>query len=167
MRLFIAINFSDEIKTTLLGAVRELKSQAISGNFTRPENLHLTLAFIGETDNVAAVRKVLDNINESSFDMTVKGSGNFGNLFWVGIENNPKLKNLAEEIKRDLRECGFEIEDKAFKPHITLARQLETNVPISLNVEEKSMTVSRISLMKSERINGKLTYTEIYERTLN
>lgn len=166
MRLFVAINFSNEVKNGLLSAINELRTQAVSGNYTSPDNLHLTLAFIGETDKISAVRGAIDRSVVPAFEITVSGSGHFGNLYWVGIENNPKLKALAENLQNDLRNCGFDIEERAFKPHITLARRLETSKPLSLNVKRTSMPVTRISLMKSERINGKLTYTEVYGRNL-
>lgn len=166
MRLFIAINFSKEVKDILLEAIDELRSQSISGNFTRPENLHLTLAFIGESENIPAIRNVIDRCAVPAFDMTVQGAGHFGDLYWVGIENNPILKSLAEKLRTDLRASGFDIEAKAFKPHITIARQLTANKPVSISVPETSMKVSRVSLMKSERINGKLTYTEVYGKKL-
>lgn len=167
MRLFVAIHFSEEVKGALLSAIREMKSQTVSGNFTRPENLHLTLAFIGESENVSEIEKVIDSLNANSFEMAIGGSGHFGNLYWIGIENNPELKRLADDLKVGLRKSGFDIEDKPFKPHITLARQVEVNEPLHITIQRKTMTVSRISLMKSERINGKLTYTEVYGRALS
>jgi len=98
--------------------------------------------------------------------MAVCGAGHFGNLYWVGIEKSPKLKALAESIQNELRISGFDIEDREFKPHITVARQVEASEPVKLNVERKAMNVTSISLMKSARINGKLVYTEVYGRRL-
>ena len=166
MRLFIAIQFSDEVKSVLLGAINELRAQAEEGYFTRPENLHLTLAFIGETDRLRSVRGVIDECADESFDITIGGSGRFGALYWAGIKRCEKLEALADRIQNGLREQGFEIENREFKPHITLARQVAADKPIRLNIPETTMSVSRISLMKSERINGKLCYTEVYGRTL-
>lgn len=166
MRLFIAINFSEEIKKVLINAIDELRCQAVSGNFTRPENLHLTLAFIGESEDVAAIRKVIDSVPAAPFDIATSGAGHFGDLYWIGIEKNPQLEDLAENIRSELRCAGFRIEDRKFKPHITVARQLAANNPVSINVPKTRMTVSRISLMKSERIGGRLLYTEVYGRLL-
>jgi RNA 2',3'-cyclic 3'-phosphodiesterase len=166
VRLFVAINFSNDIKNTLLRAISELREKSASGNFTRPENLHLTLAFIGEATDAKAIRGAIDRCAAKPFSLTVSGSGHFGDLYWVGIENNPKLKALAESLQNDLRTSGFDIEDRAFKPHITIARQLPAASLVTLNVPRTSMTVTRISLMKSERVNGKLTYTEVYGRNL-
>lgn len=166
MRLFVAINFSDEVKSVLLSAIEELKAQEVSGNFTSPDNLHLTLAFIGEAGDISAIRTTIDRCAVPAFELAVSGSGHFGSVYWVGIENNPKLKALAENLQNELRACGFNIEEREFKPHITLARRLEANKPIGISVKRTAMTVSRVSLMKSERINGKLTYTEVYGRNL-
>ena len=166
MRLFVAIHFSKEVKSVLLTEIDNLKAQVISGNFTSPENLHLTLAFIGESEKVSAIRSAIDRCAVPKFDLTVSGGGHFGSLYWVGIENNPSLKALAENLQNDLRQSGFDIENRAFKPHITLARQVEANEPVRISAQRTAMTVTRISLMKSERIKGRLTYTEVYGREL-
>lgn len=166
MRLFIAVHFSKEIKSALLAVIDALRTQAVSGNFTRPENLHLTLAFIGESENISAIRSVIDRCAVPAFELAISGTGTFGNLFWVGIEINAKLKALAENIQNELRKSGFQIEERVFKPHITLARQLVTQSPVSVNVRRAVMTVGRVLLMKSERINGRLVYTEVYGRDL-
>jgi 2'-5' RNA ligase len=89
MRLFIAIRFSDEVKNVLLDSICQLRRQAVSGNFTRPENLHLTLAFIGESTDLTSIRAAMDRTAVMPFDLTVGGAGHFGNLYWVGIEANP------------------------------------------------------------------------------
>ena len=136
------------------------------GNFTRAENLHLTLAFIGESDRVGDIRAVLESCEAAPFDMTVGGFGRFGELYWAGIDRCDELKSLAAAIQNGLRERGFDIEKREFKPHITLARQVQAREPVRLELPKTKMTVSRILLMKSERLNGRLTYTEIYGREL-
>ena len=60
MRLFIAINFSPSFKKAILSSAQQLRDRGVRGNFTREENLHLTLAFIGESDRVNDIRGVLD-----------------------------------------------------------------------------------------------------------
>jgi 2'-5' RNA ligase len=166
MRLFIAVHFSDEVKKVLLQSIKQLKDQADGGNFTRPENLHLTLAFLGETGNIAGAKRAIDRSVVPEFSMTVGGFGHFGSLYWVGIRPNPVLTGLAKNLQSALRAEGFRIENREFRPHITLARELRSPRPPRLEVPEISMAVGRVSLMKSERIAGKLTYTEIYGKPL-
>lgn len=166
MRLFIAVRFSEEIHDLLLESIASLKSQSLSGSFTSPQNLHLTLAFIGETNRISAIRRAMDEPAASPFTLTVAGSGRFGNLWWAGVEESPALLRLATQLQNSLRHVGFSIESRPFKPHITLGRQIVPRNSISLTVPPVSMTVDRIVLMKSERLDGRLTYTSIYERPL-
>lgn len=167
MRLFIAVHFSDEVRGLLAETIGRLRAQVLSGNFTRPENLHLTLAFIGETHNITAVRQVMDRITAAPFVITVGGFGHFGTLYWAGADNTAPLRSLAESLQNALRGAGFPIEQRRFQPHITLARNVVTKGPFDIGIPGTHMTVSRVSLMKSERQHGKLTYSEIYGKVLS
>lgn len=166
MRLFIAIRFSEEIHALLLESIASLKAQSLSGSFTSPQNLHLTLAFIGETNRVSAIRRAMDEPSADPFSLTVSGCGRFGNLWWAGVKDSPALSRLATELQNSLRHAGFSIESRPFKPHITLGRQIVPRDRISLTVPPTSMTVESLFLMKSERLSGRLTYTSVYERPL-
>ncbi|HOP11423.1 MAG TPA: RNA 2',3'-cyclic phosphodiesterase [Oscillospiraceae bacterium] len=165
MRLFVAVHFSPEIKTVLLSAIEDLRRQS-AGNFTRPENLHLTLVFIGESDRISEAKNALSAVQSAPFELTVGGAGKFGDLWWAGIDKNPALNTLAASVRAELTKRNFDIDPKPFRAHITLARELrEKN--IKLDVSPAAMTVSRISLMRSDRINGKLTYTEVFGKPLD
>ncbi|NCB51397.1 MAG: RNA 2',3'-cyclic phosphodiesterase [Clostridia bacterium] len=166
MRLFVAVHFSPEVRRALLTAMNEIRRTARDANVTRPENLHLTLAFIGETNDIRGAREALDGIVCPAFELTVGGSGRFGDLLWAGISENQALATLAEDIQNALRDRGFDIERRPFKPHITLARQVRSEGPLRLIIPDTKMIVSRVSLMKSERVNGRLTYTEVYGKVL-
>lgn len=165
MRLFAAVNFTPEMKKTLLGYQNQLKKHVPDGcrpNWTREENLHLTLAFIGEYDRPQEVIRALETVSWKPFAISPGKIGRFGSLWWAGLENGEGAVGLAEKVREALKDNGIPFDAKPMKPHITLVREL--------NIEEKSkiipagakMTVNRISLMKSERIGGKLTYTEIW-----
>lgn len=175
MRLFTAIMFTEEIKESLYKTIHDLKDIAISGNFTLKENLHLTLNFIGETDQVQAVmlamQQAVAKVNAGKFQLTIEGLGKFkrreGDIYWVGIAKEPFLWQIQHEMASELRKAGFVIEGREFKPHITLGRKVMVDKNFKLHDFEKgfepsAMDVTKVSLMKSERIQGKLTYTEIY-----
>jgi len=87
----------------------------------------------------------------------------------VGLEEQKILQTITENLTTKLIDAGFEIEKKKFVPHITLARELEIADKINVIVEKTTMDVDRISLMKSERIDNKLVYSEIFskEKTIN
>lgn len=166
MRLFVAVNFTPEFKKELLDAAAGLRKFCLDGNFTRPENLHLTLAFIGETRNISGAASAVAACSARPFDLAVGSFGQFRDLLWAGIDENPALKALAESIQAELRKRGFAIESRPFKPHITLARRVSLSSPLCAKMPKASMTVRRVSLMESDRINGILTYSEISGKDL-
>jgi 2'-5' RNA ligase len=175
LRLFIAINFSEEIKDTLSDLTSELKRNKQKGNFTHRENFHLTLAFLGETSYIEDAGKVLDNISNKSFltpfYLYTEGALRFkrreGDIFCVGIKENPFLQLLYNEIKKELKHFEFYTEEREFKPHLTLGRGIILRKDYDFECFKRKVPtlcqkVDEISLMKSHRVDGKLTYTKIY-----
>ena len=99
MRLFIAIRFTDEVKKALLGTMHDLKQKGIKGNYAPAANLHVTLAFIGETRQTDEIKKALDRVQFTPFKLTVREMGNFGDRLWAGVKGNQGLKGLAKDIR--------------------------------------------------------------------
>ena len=91
MRLFIALNFDEKMKSDLYSVIKRLDKFSEQGNFTRWENLHLTLHFIGETSNVKGLKTAMDKVNSKPFDLIFKGLGCFkrngGDIYWIGAES--------------------------------------------------------------------------------
>lgn len=167
MRLFIAIRFSRPVLETLKQAQGELRRQGAEGNFSREENLHLTLAFLGETEDAAGARAAMAEACAEGrpFSLTVAGAGRFGDLWWAGIANSSRLEELERALRAALTARGFVPEKRAFRPHVTLARQVKSSRLLRMAVPERTMTVKGISLMRSERKEGKIIYTELaYEK---
>lgn len=172
MRLFIAVNFSEPVKDSLTGWIQKLKDCGARGNFSRRENLHLTLVFLGETADADKVKQAMDKVSAEPFALTVGGFGRFrrngGDICWIGVEKNEALVSLYNALCSALRLAGFSIENREFQPHLTVGREVVFPAGFDFpgfsgQVTPVTMQVPKISLMKSERINGKLTYTEIYE----
>ena len=82
MRLFIAIRFTDEVKKALLGTMHDLKQKGIKGNYTAGANLHLTLAFIGETRDKEEVIRAMERVSFTPFRLSVRELGTFGDILW-------------------------------------------------------------------------------------
>jgi len=80
MRLFVAVNINEKTRNSLLALRDELRSGAKSGSFTLPENLHLTLAFLGECSaaQVAAVTAAMDFVRFEPFELLIERVGRFG-----------------------------------------------------------------------------------------
>ena len=91
MRLFIAINLSGEMKDALIQVQNEMYDQGIRGNFTPEENMHLTLAFIGEYPSAEPVLDALCEVAMTPFDITLEGIGCFRDLWWAGLKESVPL----------------------------------------------------------------------------
>lgn len=179
MRLFIAINFTEDIKERLFELTQELKRNTVKGHFTQRDNFHLTLAFIGETKDSEHAIQAIDNAVEKGrimpFLLNVGGFGRFkgrdGDIFWVGVESNRILSDLNCALVRELQKYEFKVDEKEYKPHLTLGREIVLKPGYTVKDFEKvvpamSMAAGGIGLMKSERIDGRLVYTEIYHKKL-
>ena len=162
MRLFVAIRFSPAVEQALWAAVGDLRRQG-DGTFTRRENLHLTLAFIGETDRLEEAKAALTALAGSGIlPLEVGGPlGRFGELWWAGIRGGPELADLAGTVQAALRQAGFPIEHRAWRPHVTLVRRWRGPAPKTV-VTPAAMRAETVSLMRSDRVDGRLTYTEVY-----
>ncbi len=164
MRLFVAIEFSEPFRRSLQSIMEAMRRQGVMGSYTRPENLHLTLAFIGESDRTEDIIRIMSGISGGPFSIEAEGMGRFGDLLWVGVRKNPRLTVLARSLCRQLRQAGFPIEERDFLPHITLVRRSSGSFRVS--VPPAAMSVRSISLMKSEHIDGKPAYTAIHTHRL-
>jgi 2'-5' RNA ligase len=130
-RLFIAVDLPESMKENL-----ELMSFGIPGaKWLPPEQLHLTVRFIGEVDGVlyGDIKNILDEISLASFSMQLKGVGYFPprgtpRVLWVGLETNEPLHALRKKIDTALVKIGVDPERRKFSPHITLARLKNTPI---------------------------------------
>jgi len=170
MRLFIAINFTDEIRDALCGVSDELRALGAHGNFSRRENLHLTLSFLGETppERLAAAIAAMDAAVFSPFTLTLGKPGRFssdeGDLLWIGAARSHALEALQGSLTRELIKRGFTPDKKPFRPHITIGRRILGAPRIPESASGVSQRVESIELMSSERIAGQLTYKALYSR---
>ena len=161
MRLFVAICLSEEMKNVVTATLHEMKKSGVKGNYASSKNLHLTLAFIGETKEVPAVKDALQKVDFKSFRLAMSELGNFGDLLWVGVKGNQGLSAAVKAIRGALDEAGIEYDRQKFVPHITIIRKAAGNWK-KVKPPKGEMIVKRISLMKSEEKNGKRVYTEVY-----
>ena len=160
MRLFVAIQLSEELKKTLTGTLHEMKMLGVKGNYVPTANLHLTLAFIGEVQDSAAVREALGGLEIKPFRLSLSEIGSFGDVLWVGVKGNQGLSAAARAVREALDGAGIPYDSKKFVPHITLARKVAGNSKLPA-APKGEMMVKKISLMKSQQKDGKMVYTEI------
>ena len=160
MRLFIAINLSDAMKDALTAVQDDMYGRGVRGNYTPRENMHLTLAFIGEYPDKDRVLDALSSVSFSAFSLSLSGMGCFRDLWWAGMDESAPLAAVARRIRRALAENGIPFDRKRFSPHITLIRKAAGTMP-GIRLETGSMPVERISLMRSDRGKHGMVYTEV------
>ncbi len=129
MRIFIGIDLDNEIRNRIARVLEGVRGFAPEARWVRPESLHVTLKFIGEQkpEQVEAIRERLRRVEGPSIEIRIAGYGFFPTarsprVFWVGIEAGPELAQLAVDIDAAVSELGIPREERAFSPHLTLAR---------------------------------------------
>ena len=160
MRLFIAINLSPEMKSALKDAQRAMDRRGVRGNFTTEENLHLTLAFIGEYPSAETVMDALSGVTFTPFDLQLDGVGRFGDLWWAGLRESAALTAVVRRVRRALAENAIPFDRKRFTPHITLLRKASRDAA-GIAIAPETMTVRTVSLMSSRRGRNGMIYTEV------
>ncbi len=164
MRLFIAICFDDNMLDALTEIQDDLMRSGVEGNFTRRENLHMTLAFIGEYDDPEQIVEVMQKIPLRSFSVKLSGCRPFKDMFFAEFEENENLKDYVKRLRKALLDEEIPFDRKKFLPHVTLVRKADCTKGKALWPEfqdNESMRVNGISLMKSERGRHGMVYTEI------
>jgi len=124
-RLFIAVDLPEAIRKNLASM-----SFGIPGaKWVAPEQMHLTVRFIGEVDGALFhdIKETLEGISYGPFSLHLKGVGFFPprgapRVLWVGLEKSEPLQALKKKIDLALFRVGVEPDNRKFSPHITLAR---------------------------------------------
>jgi 2'-5' RNA ligase len=129
---FLAVKLPNPIKRSLNEAKEIFQKKFPFKKWVHPEDYHITLAFLGfATENQLkdVKRLVPQHIgNESSFPLTISQIGTFGmkgapRIFWAGLNDSQKLQSLRNQVYKACTEAGFQLEKRAFHPHITFARK--------------------------------------------
>ncbi|MBE6724509.1 MAG: RNA 2',3'-cyclic phosphodiesterase [Ruminococcaceae bacterium] len=171
MRLFVAVRFSAGFVRALTDCQRSVRLMAgeESGNrkpvnWTKPDNLHVTLAFLGERKDPESVIRALRSVSFEPFRIECGPFRKFGDALTVGIRDGGESVRLAKAVRSALDGAGISYDGKPPVPHATLARNFRLPLPdgISLAAPEGKETVSSFSLMKSEGGGPSLVYTELW-----
>ncbi len=171
LRAFVAVELTDEARQAIATAVEGVSNLEIRGlRPVRPENVHLTLKFLGDTPEdmveaiVRAVSKAVSALDP--FTVTLDGVGVFPNprkarVLWVSLGGDlGSLGELHEAVERAVEPLGFPSEERDFRPHLTVARLNDRVSPedrhraaesfMSVEVDESTpIPVDGVSLMKS------------------
>lgn len=125
MRLFVAVDLPEGIR----GELRSICRDVPTAKWTRPDQLHLTLRFIGEVGD-AEFRRIeerLGAVEGNAFALSLAGVGRFPHrgaprILWAGIDPVEPARELQARIERALQAAGIAAESRPFSPHLTIAR---------------------------------------------
>ena len=171
MRTFIAICLPQETKTFLAQLQNKLKKYNSGTKWVQPQNIHLTLKFLGEI-NQDQLDKIIEILVEASkahycFKISLSGIGAFPKaasprILWVGLgQGKTETKAIAETLEKLLVKIGIPAEEKEFSAHITIGRVKSVTNRTSLIKEleilnkdagtnsNPTFTVDKITLFKS------------------
>ena len=178
MRCFVSIDISEEVRLSISGAIAKVKGLSKGIRWVPPDHVHLTLKFLGETDD-AIVLQIQERLSllcskHAPFALTVSGTGGFPNLrrpnvLWVGIDESAPLGLLNRDIEQSMAELGYERETKRFSPHLTVGRVksmdgLEAVIREWVTFKGSffgTITVGETLLMKSTLKPGGAEYSKI------
>lgn len=182
MRLFLAINLAPEIRRAILEATAPLRTAAPTLSWVDESRLHLTLKFLGE-QSAEIVPLVSESVSavagrHRQFGVRLSEVGAFPNfrrarVVWMGIEREPRLELLHHDLEIACQGLGFELEGRAFRPHLTLARvkggerteeaelRRLSRVSKRVNFEEET-GVESIDLMRSNLDRSAARYERLH-----
>lgn len=177
MRLFVAIEIPEDIRARIASLLKEFRAISPHAKWVRPENLHLTLKFLGETDPSKLVEvqsSLASTCSAQPISIEFRGLGFFPNarrprVFWLGIQSSAALANTVAAIDRAVHKLGFPLEDRLFTPHLTLARFNESSLAASWQSEitQKAVvsfgtfTATEFHLIESKLKSGGAEYTTL------
>src|SRR5665648_1105256 len=143
IRAFIAIELPVDIKQNLRVLITSLKKGIESHEikWVNPDNIHLTIKFLGETD-ILTIQKITDQINGISEtlispDLEIVRIGAFPDVLrpkvlWAGCSKNKELDNIFTRINSICSELNFPFENRSFSPHLTIGRLKATHSPLTI-----------------------------------
>lgn len=134
MRLFIGLKLTKKQKARIHRAARPLREEELPVRWVEPDDFHVTLKFLGPVrkERVPGIEDALSRVasQTGAFSTRIGGFGAFPTVrrprvIWVGIDATPELRCLKQDLEWALGELGFEVETRAFRPHVTLGRAKE------------------------------------------
>jgi 2'-5' RNA ligase len=161
VRLFIAIEIPENIRTAFASLLKEFRALAPQAKWVRAENLHVTLTFLGETEpaKLGALQNVLSGVRSAGpVNLEFRGLGFFPNekrprVFWAGMEASANLKALAADIDQAAHRLGFPLEERPFTPHLTLARIPLLGIPPKLLQATKEKSGQSFGFLRTQEFH--------------
>ena len=174
IRLFIALALSQPMAEETMAISEAWFPYDPRAHYTRPENLHITLRFLGMCDP-AKVERITSAMAWTAalaepFSLHLGRPGSFrkGNesILWLGLNGDTEaLQQLRKDLDTALANIGFPPEEGPYRPHITVARAVKAGDPAQMcaaaHPRPLGVQVKELILMHSTRVDDQLTYVPI------
>jgi 2'-5' RNA ligase len=174
MRIFIALDIPPEIRARMSEYMERARRLASAARFARLEGLHVTLKFVGHVSDarVEQIKTALRSVKATPFAVKFENIGFFPNakaarVFWIGVDGGEVLPSLASAVDAALEKLGIAREEKAYHPHLTLARAashpLRELQPLLQETPPAfgTMTAQEFFLYQSQLQKGGARYTKL------
>ena len=178
MRLFIAIELPHNVRTELAGVLSELRQRSSGGRFVPLENMHITMHFIGENEDIVGAVAAMEyacrdfrpfplHLGRYGFFDRSGGRGDGGKTSFVDVRGETQeLQALHESLESALADRGFSREYKRFTPHITLGRNVEHDALVAQELKnivlDASMQAQGLTLFESKRVRERMVYSVLH-----
>ncbi len=184
IRAFVAISLPENIKNHIRAVQAEFKNQGLKMRWVRPENIHITLKFLGDIkkSDIENIEMAMENGARgiSPLKLMVKGAGVFPGLrrprvLWAGLKGDTgHLLNFWKELDKNLDKAGFPSENRPFKAHLTIARikqAIDTGKLVEMmekfaQSESEAFIAGKITLYQSRLKPSGPVYTKLKEVSL-
>lgn len=163
MRIFVALQPTPAFRDALALVQERLRAAGVTGRYLTPDNLHLTLAFIGMwPEDISGLLPVVPQ----PFPITLSHVGVFpkARVLWAGVEPSEALDSAARDVRQALLAAEIPFDRQAFNPHMTLARKPfvpEQGILSEIEVPRATMIVKEICLYRSDHGESGMEYTVI------
>lgn len=184
LRLFIAIELDEEIRAELFAEIKYLKSHFPEIRWVRPENLHITMKFLGNIaeNEIEDISEIMDIAAEKNppFSAEIQDLGCFPHverprIVWAGCrQGSLEISNIVSCLDEKLKLLGYKPEKRNFTPHITIGRVkkpaqamgIEEIINDAQQIDFGILDVSAITLFMSELKKEAPRYSAMYRAEL-
>ena len=184
MRLFIAVDVTEEVRTAVAAKAARLREANCDVGWVKPENFHLTLKFLGETPDgkLDDIKAALDLValSRAAFELELRGMGCFPErgaprVVWVGAgAGRDALKTVARDVEGAMEDLGVPREQREFAAHLTIGRvrsprgaeRLRRLVEVEAETGFGRCVVDEVRLYKSTLASGGSIYDLLHAAKL-
>lgn len=172
MRVFVALELPQRVKDNLERSSNQFAEFSRGGNFVPKENLHLTLHFLGnvEPNDLIYVQSAMDGVKNLPAPTTAVLQfvlQRTGSLVWAKVRQSNELTELHTQLGAKLEANGFEVEHRAYRPHVTMIRKSSfamafSEVTKNVPVFNMPFAASKLTLFESVFGEEGVRYRPLY-----